>query len=619
MNEPDPSTDDAARDRRDASRRINERRIAERRSAERVLRNLRGLDFGPREPSVADGQRVERRRAVLEEQLAQPVDQLRSFRQLLTAVRWASIALGIGLWAINGAALDLAFVLGGAAIALNAAWRTVRPLEYRVDDNTTWAAIVFELVLHIGIVLLTGVWESPWVFCLSGALVAIGLVRGLLIGTIASLAAVAVIAPASLVSDNPDSASSSFTFGGELILIGVVAGYANRLFGEARAQATAAMSRIGRLAEANALLFELHQVAQTLPVSLDLSEVVRSTAERIQNLVSPDVLTLIVREEASDAWVVAISEGARLPASWPGDRLPEVLARAAEAGATILVEDLSPEDSSDVGFGLAPGSYCGLYAPLLARRTLVGLVAIEHRSPDGLGRRHLGLVDGLAEQAALAIDNARWFSRLRTVGAEEERLRIARDLHDRVGQSLAYLAFELDRISAKADKEPIAEALGQLRTDVRKVVTEVRETLYDLRTEVSETKDLSGTLEGFLDRVRSRANLEIELDSEVTHRPPLLQERELWRIAAEAITNIERHAQATRAIVRYRADEDGAVLEVKDNGKGFSPGLTGRPDSYGVTGMRERADAIGAVLQIESAPGEGTTVRCSLGRSTLRE
>ena len=102
------------------------------------------------------------------------------------------------------------------------------------------------------------------------------------------------------------------------------------------------------------------------------------------------------------------------------------------------------------------------------------------------------------------MDNARWFARLRTVGADEERTRIARDLHDRIGQSLAYLAFELDRIvKADGQAKPVGTQLERLRADVRGVIGEVRDTLYDLRTDVTDTKDMPATLREFLDRVES--------------------------------------------------------------------------------------------------------------------
>ena len=108
-----------------------------------------------------------------------------------------------------------------------------------------------------------------------------------------------------------------------------------------------------------------------------------------------------------------------------------------------------------------------------------------------------------------------WFGRLRTVGAEEERTRIARDLHDRVAQALAYLAFELDRIVDLSTRQPVNVELDNLRHDVRRVVTEVRDTLYDLRTDVSDSQGLGDTMEAFLERVRVRSHLTVRFDQQL--------------------------------------------------------------------------------------------------------
>lgn len=89
----------------------------------------------------------------------------------------------------------------------------------------------------------------------------------------------------------------------------------------------------------------------------------------------------------------------------------------------------------------------------------------------------------------------------------------------------------------------------------------------------------------------------------------------MWRIAQEALANVERHAQATAVRILWRCNGESAALEVTDNGQGFPIGRAGRLDSYGILGMRERASSIGATLEITSQLGKGTRVRCSLIRS----
>jgi signal transduction histidine kinase len=396
----------------------------------------------------------------------------------------------------------------------------------------------------------------------------------------------------------------------EMFLVAMVSGYARRLFGEAEQRASLVLHRLRGLNEANTLLLQLNLVAQTLPASLDLEETLRSTVEQLQSMLRPDLAAVLLWDVSLGRWSLGAGEGTRFPPIANESDLPapvKRVARAALRDRSAVLADLSVD-----GPGLGSASRCGIYAALVARRTLVGVLVVESHDPTGLAAADLPLMTGLAEQAALAIDNAQWFGRLRTVGAEEERTRIARDLHDRVAQSLAYLAFELDRITNVAKTEPVTHQLDALRNDVRQVVTDVRDTLYDLRTNVTETQDLVDTLDTFLQRVRARTGIDVRFTHRVRRRLPVPVERELWRIAQEAVTNAERHARASQITVVWEAYAGHAHLDVVDDGRGFPIGMSGRLDSYGLLGMRERADAIGASLEIESTPGEGTAIRCRL-------
>jgi signal transduction histidine kinase len=164
----------------------------------------------------------------------------------------------------------------------------------------------------------------------------------------------------------------------------------------------------------------------------------------------------------------------------------------------------------------------------------------------------------------------------------------------------------------------VSESLERLRDDIRGVIREVRDTLYDLRTDVSEDQGLSGILSQYAARVGERTSLEFQIDADTDRRLPILQEREMWRIAQEAITNIERHAKATRVRVTWRCDGDRAAIRITDNGVGFEVGRAGRLDSYGMLGMRERASSIGAALDVHSVPGQGTSITCVLDPAVRR-
>jgi signal transduction histidine kinase len=394
----------------------------------------------------------------------------------------------------------------------------------------------------------------------------------------------------------------------ELVLVALLAGYTRRLFGEAEQRHSQALDRMSRLSEANDLLVSLHRVAQSLPASLDQNQVLASTISRLRSLIECDVVGIILCDEATGGWAVAAGEGAALRSALTDAHLPGPLRAATTSSVASLVVSLGP------GEGLGPDvlARSGLYAPLRARGSLIGLIALEHHEPGHYGRRDLRLLDGFIAPAALAIDNARWFSRLRTIGADEERTRIARDMHDSVGQSLAYVAFKLDRLTTMAEGQPLRQELDILRTEVRGVLKEVRDTLCDLRTEVTDGCDLVETLQSFLERIRERTDLEVSFLHESSGRLPVVQERELWRIAHEAITNVERHASARNLRVRWECDGRTGRLTVADDGRGFPSTNATRADAYGLRGMRERADAIGARLEIESEPYVGTIVDCCL-------
>ena len=517
------------------------------------------------------------------------------------------MALGAGLiLAVARGPLTSRDLAWGAALFAHAVWRSSRPSGTRRWTGSS--LIVAELGLDVAAVASTGSWASPFAYCLMTALIAAGFHGGFAYAVRAAVVTVVAVGlPAVVVGPSALALQVSGQWAVELFLVAVVAAHARRLFGEAEARHSLALDRVDRLNEANELLVSLHRLAQSLPATLNLPEVLASTVTRLHALVDCDVTAVLLRDDATGRWDMAVGEGTRLDGPLTDEDLPAPLLAATQSSVASLVVVLAPDE----GAGLDLLSRSGLYAPLRARGRLVGVLALEHHEPGRHGRRELRVLDGFIETAALAVDNARWFARLRAMGAEEERVRIARDMHDRVGQSLASLAFALDRLTRRARGHPLEPELDRLRGEVRGVLGDVRATLTDLRTEVSDAQGLAETLESFLARVRGRTTLDLSFTHHETGRLPLLQERELWHIAHEAVVNAERHARAHSVEVRWSCDGREALLEVADDGRGFAVNRAARKDSYGITGMRERAGAIGATLQIRSGP-KGTTVRCHL-------
>lgn len=538
----------------------------------------------------------------------EPVNHLVPFRSPVLLVRWVTTALClVQSRAAIAADPDGAVTWGCICIVVLTIARTVRPLRDQGERRDS-ISLLAELAVVVGLVVITGSWNSTLLFALAGTLSVVGFSRGLVGAAQYGAAASAVVMAAHLITQPSLIAEPTpvLYWLCILLLTAGVSAYARSISTDARGGTTSA--EVTQLTDANALLSRLHGVASTLPASLDLDEVLDSAVQRLRYLVNTDGIAVLTADPGDDGWTVQRRKGIAVTTRVAHGDLPQPARSALATATAVLCADLS-----ESGPGFNPGSESAIYAPLMARGNLAGLLTLERSSGEEFSELEAEVVTAYAEQMGLAIDNARLFGQLHSVSAEAERTRIARDIHDRVGQALAYLAFELDGVIRKNNNDiDISESLVGLRHDLRGVVTEVRETLYDLRTDVDDDKGLASTVEEFAERLAKRAGISITLDLDNDHRLPVLQEREVWRIAQEALTNIERHAEATHVRVTWRCQPPHAELTITDDGKGMASDRPERTDSFGILGMRERAGAIGANLDFKSQQGQGTTVTCSL-------
>jgi len=502
----------------------------------------------------------------------------------------------------------------GVLLAMSTVYTVVtcrRPVPYRNDPKVR-LRIVSEAALVTAAILLSGAWASPFVLFL----VPTGMLAGFAAGGLFSAQVCGVAVAVATVQHVPEVGARAGLQDGALWvgLLGLVAftsGLAHRAAHDAARQQQVALDRVSRLAEANSLLFALQRVAQTLPASLDMEEVLDSTVGRLRTMVRHDLLAVYLIDPVTRRASPARTHGIDKALAYHLDRLPTGLRQAVESVKTVRVEELRK------GEGVSPSARCGLYASLRARGALIGFIAVESAELGAFGQQQAEVVHGLTEPFGIAIDNARMFRRIRTLAADEERSRIARDLHDHVGSSLAMIGFEVDRaVSVATEGGDIEQVLRELRTQVSAVVTDVRDTLYDLRTEITDGRDLPATAAEFLQRVEQRSGIRTHCDIRLGERLPLLIEREVWQIAREAILNAERHSQATHLMVSGRRSAGGVVFTVRDDGVGLD-NTNARPDSYGLVGMRERADRIEADLTVQSLDGGGTEMRIELHREGI--
>ncbi len=486
----------------------------------------------------------------------------------------------------------------------------IRPAPYRNDQNVRMR-IVVEQALNTAFVMLSGAWASPFVLFFVPTGLLAGFASGAVFSAYASAAAVAVVTVqhTANVGTRPGLQDGAL-WAALLGLVAFTSGLAHRAALDAARQQQVAYDRVSKLAEANSLLFALQRVAQTLPASLDLDDVLDSTIGRMRTMVRHDALTVFVADTTTQRMVPARSHGIELPRAFALDKLPHGMQTAMASPKTVRIDRLP------AGEGVSPAARSGLYAALSARGSLIGMIAVESNSESGFGQQDAEVVHGLTEPFGIAIDNARMFLRIRTLAADEERSRIARDLHDHVGSSLAMIGFEVDRAISMTGESDVTPVLRELREQISAVVTDVRDTLYDLRTDVTETRSLASTTADFLERVQQRSGILTHCDIRLDERLPLIVERELWQIVREAIVNAERHAEPQHIMVAARRTGDTVTLTVRDDGVGLDA-KTPRPDSYGLVGMRERAHRLDAALTVRSLDnGDGTEMRIEFQRET---
>ena len=208
------------------------------------------------------------------------------------------------------------------------------------------------------------------------------------------------------------------------------------------------------------------------------------------------------------------------------------------------------------------------------------------------------------------LESERRDSARRALAAQEgERARIARELHDEIGQALTAVVLQLER-AARDTEPPVRGEVEEAREAVRESLEEVREIARRLRPEALDDLGLGSALAALTLDVSRRTGLRIERRVE-PGLPALAPEEELvvYRVAQEGLTNVARHADAQRAWVTLGGRDGRVALEVRDDGQGFDPR---RAAGAGLRGMRERAVLVGAELDVDSSQGRGTAVRLTL-------
>jgi signal transduction histidine kinase len=275
---------------------------------------------------------------------------------------------------------------------------------------------------------------------------------------------------------------------------------------------------------------------------------------------------------------------------------------------------------------------CHATAPLTAKGKSLGVINLAGSNGEAFSFDDLDLLGALAHELAVAVENAHLWEELKRkeelrgklldaviTAQEEERKRIARELHDDTGQAITSLMVGL-RIAAEAPS--LAEMVARL-TGIREIAAEtlvgLRSLVRDLRPSLLDDLGLEAALVKYIDTYRAKLGIPVDLEiaglqSDRRLAPHI--ELALFRIIQEALTNIAKHANAHSVSVVVEAREATVVAVVEDDGIGFdvqqAPSSALEDAHLGLYGMRERAILLGGQLEMESSPGHGTTVQVVL-------
>jgi PAS domain S-box-containing protein len=372
----------------------------------------------------------------------------------------------------------------------------------------------------------------------------------------------------------------------------------------------------------------LREASAALSRSLDLDVVIETSLDFIRRLVPYDgaeiVLLgsddeLIVRGRRGDwPWSTREHTG---PGSIELDELPD-LVEILQAQKTLVIADTSQHRHwlpiRNEGAALS----C-LVVPLLAGGKAIGIYSLHKNQPGYFTAEHVELAEALASLAAVAVQNAWLFEQVR-VGSERlqslsrrlveiqetERLYIARELHDEAGQALTSLVVQLRLVEQAAGQpEQVREHVAEMDRSLQDITENLHRLAMALRPAALDHLGLEAAIRENAESIAERHGLSIRVEPFAQERRlPLNVETILYRIVQEALTNVVRHACASRVDIVCQTRNNQLVVIVEDNGAGFDTSATLDGDHFGLLGMRERAETLGGTLTIESRPGKGTTI-----------
>jgi len=371
-----------------------------------------------------------------------------------------------------------------------------------------------------------------------------------------------------------------------------------------------------RIEAQRARLEALYEVSAFLAHASSIDELARGFAQRVRTLMKADAAAVRWSDEANQRYLMLASD------CFPQEMLEEersLLAGACACGnlqpnARTRVIPILSHDDAPVRHCARVGYESVVSVPIRLQDRVLGEFNLFFRHPVLLSAGETELLDALASHLASALEGLRAAALAREAAVSEERALLARELHDSIAQSLAFLKIQVQLLRTAIQREQpaqVATALDELDTGLRESIGDVRELLVHFRTRTN-TDDIEQALQETLQKFQHQTGLPTTLQVQGHGLPlPSDVQVQVLHVLQEALSNVRKHAGATQVGIEVHKGARWR-FSVRDNGIGFDPGHNHGESHVGMKIMSERAGRIGADVTVVSAPDQGTTVSLTL-------
>lgn len=358
----------------------------------------------------------------------------------------------------------------------------------------------------------------------------------------------------------------------------------------------------------------LYEISNFLSDAQNSAAVAQGFAQRMRRLSHADAAAVRWSDPATQGYVMLYSDG--LPDEVVEQEqcieAGECACGQAQAAARTRVIPIASANPQRQGACARAGFGAIISVPIKLQQRVMGEIDLFYRQTIALTREDRDLYDALGTHLANAMEQLRVDALLREAAVSQERTLLARELHDSIAQSLSFLRIQMSLLRSKLgsmDDPALQSILSELETGIAESTNDVRELLVHFRTRTN-SDDIEEALRTTLQKFehQSGIHVQLELRGQGVALPSDVQ-LQLLHVLQEALSNVRKHARADR--VQLSVDRGAQwVFTVRDNGLGFAVDAPRADETHvGLHIMRERAQRIGAQLQIDSAPGQGTQVR----------